>query len=43
VLRGAVSVNGLPLATSDGLAVSDEQSLTIVGEQPAEVMLFDLA
>lgn len=43
VLRGAVSVNGTALETSDGLAVSDEQSLTLVGHQPAEVMLFDLA
>lgn len=43
VLRGAVSVNGITLETSDGLAVSDEPSLTIIGEQPAEVMLFDLA
>ena len=43
VLRGSVSVNGTLLETSDGLAVSDERSLTIVGERPAEVMLFDLA
>jgi hypothetical protein len=31
------------LETSDGLAVSDKDGLTIVGEQAAEVMLFDLA
>lgn len=43
VLRGAISVNGMLLKTSDGLAVSDEPSLTLVGERPAEVMLFDLA
>jgi redox-sensitive bicupin YhaK (pirin superfamily) len=43
VLRGSVNVNGTLLETSDGLAVSDERSLTIVGERPAEVMLFDLA
>ena len=43
VLRGSISVNGTLLETSDGLAVSDERSLTIVGERPAEVMLFDLA
>lgn len=42
VLRGSVRVNGELLNTSDGLAVSDERSLTIVGEQSAEVMLFDL-
>jgi quercetin 2,3-dioxygenase len=43
VLRGAVRVDGELLDTSDGLAVSDERSLAIVGERPAEVMLFDLA
>lgn len=43
VLRGRVSANGTALETSDGLAVSDEASLAIVGEQAAEVMLFDLA
>jgi redox-sensitive bicupin YhaK (pirin superfamily) len=43
VLRGSVSANGTLLDTSDGLAVSDERSLTVVGERPAEVMLFDLA
>jgi redox-sensitive bicupin YhaK (pirin superfamily) len=43
VLRGSVSVNGTLLETSDGLAVSDERSLTIVGERSAEAMLFDLA
>jgi redox-sensitive bicupin YhaK (pirin superfamily) len=42
VLRGQVRVNGTLLATSDGLAVSEERGLTLVGEQPAEVMLFDL-
>jgi redox-sensitive bicupin YhaK (pirin superfamily) len=43
VLRGSVSVNGLSLETSDGLAVSDEPRLEIVGQQPAEWILFDLA
>jgi redox-sensitive bicupin YhaK (pirin superfamily) len=42
VLRGAVHLNGQPLATSDGAAVSDETSLEIVATQPAEFMLFDL-
>jgi hypothetical protein len=31
------------LETSDGLSVSDESGLAIVGEQAAEIMLFDLA
>jgi redox-sensitive bicupin YhaK (pirin superfamily) len=43
VLRGQVKANGTLLQTSDGVAVSNETQLTIVGEQPAEVMLFDLA
>ncbi len=43
VLRGRVSVNGTVLETSDGLAASDEPSLAVVGQRPAEVMLFDLA
>jgi len=42
VLRGAVSLNGIDLKTSDGAAVSDESTLDIVAEQPAEIMLFDL-
>lgn len=43
VLRGRVSLNGTPLDTSDGAAISEEQLLTIHAGQPAEVMLFDLA
>src|ERR1700726_3714105 len=43
VLRGRVKVNGSALQTSDGLAISDEPRLTVVSEQGAEVMLFDLA
>ena len=43
VRRGQVRANGTLLETSDGLAVSAEPGLTIVGEQAAEVMLFDLA
>lgn len=43
VLRGKVSLNGTPLDTSDGAAISDEQLLTLHADQPAEVMLFDMA
>jgi redox-sensitive bicupin YhaK (pirin superfamily) len=43
VLRGAVKLNGQPLGTSDGAAVSEETSLTIAATEDAEVMLFDLA
>ncbi len=43
VLRGSVSVNGTELETSDGVAVSQEPGLMIVGQQPAEVRLLVLA
>jgi redox-sensitive bicupin YhaK (pirin superfamily) len=43
VLRGSVSLNGEALQTSDGAAVSDQSQITITGNGPAEVMLFDLA
>jgi len=43
VARGAVSLNGQLLSQGDGAAVSDEQSLAIVGQESAEVLLFDLA
>lgn len=43
VLRGAVRINGTSLETSDAVAVSGEPGVTVVGERPAEVMLFDLA
>lgn len=42
VLRGTVSLNGVNLKTSDGAAVSDEESLTIRATSEAEIMLFDL-
>jgi redox-sensitive bicupin YhaK (pirin superfamily) len=43
VLRGSVVLNGDPLQTSDGAAVSDETTLTIQAGHDAEIMLFDLA
>ena len=43
VLRGAVELDGQPLATSDGAAVSDEPKLFLRAAEPADVMLFDLA
>ncbi|MDG3006817.1 pirin family protein [Paludisphaera mucosa] len=43
VLKGSVVLNGRPLETSDGAAVSGESSLALRADQPAEVMLFDLA
>jgi redox-sensitive bicupin YhaK (pirin superfamily) len=43
VLRGSVSLNGRRLGESDGAAVSDERQLNIMADEPAEIMLFDLA
>lgn len=43
VLRGQIDLNGKPLATSDGAAVSEESSLEIRSAVGAEIMLFDLA
>ncbi|PQO33808.1 pirin family protein [Blastopirellula marina] len=43
VLRGSVTLNGVPLSTSDGAAVSDERLLKIEANDAAEIMLFDLA
>jgi quercetin 2,3-dioxygenase len=42
VLRGKVRVGGQELTAGDGVAVSDEASLTVVAVDSAEVMLFDL-
>lgn len=43
VLRGAVTVNGQPLGTSDAVAASAETQLKIVATDRAELMVFDLA
>lgn len=43
VLRGEVTVNGEHLRSGDGLAVSDERSLTVESDSDSELMLFDLA
>ena len=42
VARGAVSLNGTPLREGDGAAVSAETGLEFVGQDAAEVLLFDL-
>ncbi len=36
VLRGSVSVNGMSLTTSDGLAISEESSLVIYAQGDTE-------
>jgi quercetin 2,3-dioxygenase len=45
VARGEVSVNGEPLAAGDGAALSGEAAVELAGrgEQPADVLVFDLA
>jgi redox-sensitive bicupin YhaK (pirin superfamily) len=43
VVRGNVTLNGVPLEKGDGAAVSDERSLAIQAVEPAELLLFDLA
>jgi redox-sensitive bicupin YhaK (pirin superfamily) len=43
VATGAVTVNGLPLAAGDGLAVEGEGQIVVEGVEAGEVILFDLA
>lgn len=43
VLRGKVSLNGQPLETSDGAAISEEAPLKLQADDNTEIMLFDLA
>jgi redox-sensitive bicupin YhaK (pirin superfamily) len=43
VARGSVSLNGSALREGDGAAVTGEEGLRFVGDEPAEVLLFDLA
>lgn len=42
VARGRVTVNATALAEGDGAAISDLESLTITGVEPAEILLFDM-
>jgi redox-sensitive bicupin YhaK (pirin superfamily) len=43
VARGSASVNGHRLQAGDGAGVSGEEQLAIQAEEPAELLLFDLA
>ena len=43
VLSGQLMVNDYSLSTSDGVAISDEPTITIKGTAESEFMLFDLA
>jgi quercetin 2,3-dioxygenase len=42
VARGAVSLNGVALATGDGAAIEKEADLVIRADSDAEVLLFDM-
>jgi len=43
VARGSVELNGNSLDSGDGVAVSNEDYLTIIGKVKADVLIFDLA
>ncbi|HKG46558.1 MAG TPA: pirin family protein [Pyrinomonadaceae bacterium] len=43
VARGAIMVNGETAEQGDGVNVAGESSLTIRAQEPAEILLFDLA
>jgi quercetin 2,3-dioxygenase len=43
VARGSVTLNGQQLKQGDGAAASEEQSLQITGDEPSELLLFDLS
>ena len=43
VVSGTVALDATALAPGDGVAVSDEKSLTLRAREAAEVLLFDLA
>jgi quercetin 2,3-dioxygenase len=43
VATGAVTVNGTRLEAGDAVAVEDEAAFEVVGVEPGEVLLFDLA
>ncbi|HVP60247.1 MAG TPA: pirin family protein [Myxococcaceae bacterium] len=42
VARGRVRLGDVVLSAGDGAAISDERALTLMGDEPSEVLLFDL-
>jgi redox-sensitive bicupin YhaK (pirin superfamily) len=42
IIRGEGALNGVPVAASDGVAISDEQQIELTGQTAVEAMLFDL-
>lgn len=43
VARGQISLNGETLKEGDGAEISDVESISVIGEAPSEVLLFDMA
>jgi quercetin 2,3-dioxygenase len=43
VARGHLTPNGIALGEGDGVAIADEASVRVVGQEDAELLLFDLA
>lgn len=43
VARGTVSLNGTKLKQGDGASISEESLLTVIAQEPSEVLLFDLS
>ena len=41
--KGAVTVNGVPVGTRDGAAISDETSIEIAATEEAELVLVEVA
>lgn len=42
VVKGSISINGTKATTADGLAIWDEQALSIHADSDSEILLFDL-
>ena len=43
VVSGSVTANGTSLQQGDGAALENEKEVTLIGQEPAEVLLFDLS
>jgi len=43
IARGAVKLNGIELKAGDGAAISKESEVSVVAQEPSEVLLFDMA
>jgi redox-sensitive bicupin YhaK (pirin superfamily) len=42
MVRGSITVNGSRLAEGDGASASDEETLTLIGRDQAEILLLDM-